>query len=72
MSSAFDFHIGQRLSFGGDLCTIRFVGDVHGTKGAWLGVEWDDPSRGKHDGSVKEIKYFQCMILGSCLCQMHR
>lgn len=68
MGSAFDFHINQRLSFGGDLCTIRFIGDVQGTKGAWLGVEWDDPSRGKHDGSVKGVKYFQCMILASCLC----
>jgi len=71
MSSALDFHVGQRLSFGGDLCTVRFIGIVQSTKGAWLGVEWDDPSRGKHDGSVKGLKYFQCKILELCLYQIY-
>lgn len=63
MSTAPNFYIGKRLSFGGDLCTVRFIGDVQGTNGEWLGVEWDDPSRGKHDGSVTGVKYFQCMTL---------
>jgi len=61
MSAAVKFYNGKRLSFGGDLCTVRFIGEVEGTKGEWLGVEWDDPSRGKHDGSVRGVKYFQCM-----------
>ena len=30
----------------------------------WYGVEWDDATRGKHDGAVekdsKEIRYFTC------------
>lgn len=29
-----------------------------GHKGAWLGVEWDDTQRGKHDGSVNGERYF--------------
>jgi len=54
------FEPGQRLSYGGELCTVRYVGDVAGTSGTWLGVEWDDPSRGKHDGAHKGVRYFAC------------
>lgn len=42
------------------LCTVRYVGHVTGTTGEWLGVEWDDPNRGKHDGTYQEVKYFEC------------
>lgn len=52
--------IGGRLSFGGALCTVRYVGPVESTRGDWLGVEWDEPSRGKHDGCHKGVRYFQC------------
>ena len=53
-------HIGHRLSFNGALCTVRFIGEVKNTKGTWLGVEWDDPARGKHDGTHEGVKYFDC------------
>lgn len=53
--------IGQRRSFDGQLCTIRYVGSVQGTSGDWLGVEWDDPTRGKHPGEHKGVRYFTCM-----------
>ncbi|KAI6351816.1 hypothetical protein MCOR25_009726 [Pyricularia grisea] len=53
--------VGQRLSFDGALCTIRYIGDVAGTSGTWLGVEWDDPSRGKHDGCHKGVRYLVCL-----------
>lgn len=33
-------------------------GQVDGVRGDWVGVEWDDPSRGKHDGTVKDRRYF--------------
>lgn len=55
-----EFYIGRRLSFEGQLCTVRYVGGVEGTKGQWLGVEWDDDSRGKHSGAYNGIKYFNC------------
>ena len=35
-----------------------YEGTVEGTKGSWLGVEWDDPSRGKHDGTHAGTSYF--------------
>ncbi|GME50835.1 hypothetical protein GTA08_BOTSDO05438 [Neofusicoccum parvum] len=54
------FYPGRRLSYNGDLCTVRYVGGVQGTKGEWLGVEWDDPTRGKHDGSHAGVRYFEC------------
>jgi tubulin-specific chaperone E len=41
--------------------TIRYIGDIEGeATGAWAGVEWDDPSRGKHDGSLRGRSYFCC------------
>ncbi|KAM9792236.1 tubulin-specific chaperone E [Neosynchiropus ocellatus] len=36
------------------------MGPVPPTKGVWLGVEWDDPERGKHDGSHEGVHYFTC------------
>ena len=51
---------GQRLLYQGCKATIRFIGEVKGTTGTWLGVEWDDPSRGKHNGSKDGIEYFRC------------
>lgn len=60
-SMAADFSPGQRRSYSGAPCTVRYIGHVHGTKGQWLGVEWDDPQRGKHDGSHNGVKYFDCM-----------
>ncbi|KAK0378579.1 CAP-Gly domain-containing protein [Colletotrichum limetticola] len=35
-------------------------GPVAGTSGSWLGVEWDDTGRGKHDGQHKDVRYFSC------------
>ncbi|KAH7414263.1 tubulin-specific chaperone E [Phaeosphaeria sp. MPI-PUGE-AT-0046c] len=55
------FYIGKRLSYDGRLCTVRYHGEVQGTKGEWLGVEWDDPTRGKHAGEHQGVKYFDCL-----------
>ncbi|KAI1368660.1 Thioesterase/thiol ester dehydrase-isomerase [Xylaria arbuscula] len=52
--------VGDRLSFDGATCTVRYLGEVAGTSGLWLGVEWDDAARGKHDGSHKGVRYFTC------------
>ncbi|KAI9670526.1 MAG: hypothetical protein M1831_005746 [Alyxoria varia] len=56
-----EFYVGQRLSYEGNICTVRYKGPVDGTKGDWLGVEWDDPSRGKHSGNHHGIEYFTCV-----------
>ncbi|KAI1336840.1 Thioesterase/thiol ester dehydrase-isomerase [Xylariaceae sp. FL0016] len=53
--------VGDRLSYDGAICTVRYVGQVSGTTGSWLGVEWDDQGRGKHDGAHKGTRYFSCL-----------
>ncbi|KAG5929458.1 hypothetical protein E4U42_005821 [Claviceps africana] len=53
--------LGQRVSYAGALCTVRYSGPVAGTTGSWLGVEWDDGSRGKHNGSHGGVRYFTCL-----------
>ena len=52
--------VGTRISHSGHRGTIRFVGEVDGTEGVWLGVEWDDPQRGKHNGVKDGKRYFSC------------
>ena len=55
------FYDGQRLSYGGALCTVRYYGRLEFTSGDWLGVEWNDPKRGKHDGQHKGQRIFHCL-----------
>lgn len=55
-----NIEVGHRFSLSNDRGTIRYIGPVADTKGIWLGVEWDDPSRGKHDGVSKDTRYFHC------------
>lgn len=50
--------VGDRVSVNGQYCTIRFKGEVPPTAGDWLGVEWDDLTRGKHDGQHNGVRYF--------------
>uniref|UniRef100_A0A060T686 ARAD1C11946p n=1 Tax=Blastobotrys adeninivorans TaxID=409370 RepID=A0A060T686_BLAAD len=57
---------GQRRSYKGQLCTVRYVGKLPpwGEETA-LGVEWDDPSRGKNDGSLNGVSYFVTKFKGA-------
>ena len=50
--------VGVRIQVNLVFATIRFIGPVDSSKGEWLGVEWDDPTRGKHDGSHNGKRYF--------------
>lgn len=51
----------DRISVGGSRGTVRYAGKVHVWPGSdAYGVEWDDPSRGKNDGSVGSVRYFHC------------
>ncbi len=52
--------MGARVVIAKERATVRYIGSVAGQKGVWAGVEWDDPSRGKHDGTTGGVKYFQC------------
>ncbi|CAI2351267.1 unnamed protein product [Caenorhabditis sp. 36 PRJEB53466] len=52
--------VGQRVRIDSHTATVRYIGEVegYGTQ-RWVGLEWDEASRGKHDGSVKGRRYFQ-------------
>lgn len=52
--------VGRRVVCDGERATVRFVGPVPPTEGLWLGVEWDQPEKGKHDGSHDGVQYFTC------------
>lgn len=53
--------IGARCLVAGKFfATIRYVGPVEGQSGDWVGLEWDDICRGKHDGSHDGRRYFEC------------
>jgi dynactin complex subunit len=53
--------VGTRFTLSGYIGTVRYVGQVDGTSGMWLGVDWDDGSRGKHDGIKDGKRYFSCL-----------
>eukprot|EP01012_Entosiphon_sulcatum_P051665 TRINITY_DN7095_c0_g1_i1.p1 TRINITY_DN7095_c0_g1~~TRINITY_DN7095_c0_g1_i1.p1 ORF type:complete len:545 (+),score=84.13 TRINITY_DN7095_c0_g1_i1:88-1635(+) len=56
--------VGMRvLDTDGHVGTVRFVGlipDSPVPAATWIGVEWDDPTRGKYDGSIYGTRYFSC------------
>ncbi|XP_060708616.1 tubulin-specific chaperone E [Hemiscyllium ocellatum] len=52
--------VGRRIIYRDEYGTVRFVGTVPSAPGIWLGVEWDNPERGKHNGTHEGVQYFQC------------
>lgn len=56
-----DLALGSRIAVRGNhRGTILFIGSVPGHSGDWAGVEWDDGTRGKHDGSIEGRRLFTC------------
>ncbi|XP_065350696.1 tubulin-specific chaperone E [Cloeon dipterum] len=54
-----DSVVGRRVACDGHRGTVRYDGEIEGAgAGRWLGVEWDEPLRGKHDGVHQGRKYF--------------
>ncbi|KDD76463.1 hypothetical protein H632_c216p1 [Helicosporidium sp. ATCC 50920] len=61
MASDSKLRVGDRLVVASAYkCTLRYIGGLHGQEGAWAGVEWDDPGRGKHRGEHEGRSYFDC------------
>jgi hypothetical protein len=61
MAAMFEPHVGARVVVARELATVRYIGPVAQQAGTWIGLEWDDASRGKHDGSTGGVKYFSCV-----------
>ncbi|XP_018566591.1 tubulin-specific chaperone E isoform X2 [Anoplophora glabripennis] len=53
-----DHNVGGRIECCGHFGTIKYIGPVEGHPGVWLGIDWDDIERGKHNGTVNGIHYF--------------
>lgn len=53
--------VGLRVSVGMYFGVVRYIGPILGTESIWVGVEWDDSSRGKHDGIHDGIRYFKAL-----------
>lgn len=51
--------IGDRIDCDGHPGTVCYIGPVVDTNGLWLGIDWDDPARGKHNGTYHDIEYFK-------------
>ncbi|KAF3790190.1 Tubulin-folding cofactor E [Nymphaea thermarum] len=61
LSEESKFEIGQRIHSVSDsrrVGTVMYVGPVDGYSGTWVGVDWDNGD-GKHDGTVKGVRYFR-------------
>ena len=52
--------MGRRVQIDKYKATVRYSGPLEGQEGLWIGLEWDDASRGRHNGSVDGRHYFQC------------
>ena len=52
------FAPGDRVRAGGHAGTVRYCGRLAGREGEWVGVQWDDAGRGRHDGCVDGRRYF--------------
>ncbi|XP_012522074.1 tubulin-specific chaperone E isoform X2 [Monomorium pharaonis] len=53
------YEILSRIECDGYRGTLKYVGPVGNTKGEWLGIDWDDSTRGKHNGTYEGVEYFQ-------------
>lgn len=51
---------GTRISLGGFSGTVKYVGTLDSSPSVWIGIEWDDVSRGKHSGTYKDQQVFRC------------
>ncbi|VDL91177.1 unnamed protein product [Schistocephalus solidus] len=50
--------IGARVMQREQRGTIKYVGTLANSPAVWIGVDWDSPDRGRHNGSYKGVKYF--------------
>ncbi|CDW52685.1 CAP GLY domain containing protein [Trichuris trichiura] len=47
--------LGCRVKYWDARGTVKY----HGAVGKWIGIDWDEVDRGKHDGSHQNVQYFK-------------
>ncbi|KAL5964587.1 Tubulin-specific chaperone E [Taenia solium] len=50
--------IGCRVVKDEQFGTIKYVGPIVNSTVVWLGIDWDSPRSGRHDGTFKGVTYF--------------
>ncbi|KRZ25423.1 Tubulin-specific chaperone E [Trichinella pseudospiralis] len=51
--------IGCRVRHRDARGVVKFCGRIGLLDGEWLGIDWDERSRGKHDGTYQNVRYFE-------------
>lgn len=51
--------VGGRIQCSDFIGTIKYIGTLEGHSSTWLGIDWDDPTRGKHNGNLNGKQYFE-------------
>lgn len=62
MTNFNSINVGTRVGVENKRGVVKFVGclnEVDEGKDVWLGIDWDNPKDGKHNGSLKGKQYFQ-------------
>ncbi len=56
-------YLNRRVELNDYCGTIKYIGSLKHKKEPeaelWLGIEWDDERRGKHNGTIENFKYFE-------------
>lgn len=56
--------VGRRIEYQGDYGIVKYHGPLmhkdesQDPNQVWLGIQWDNPTRGRHNGTVQGIQYF--------------
>ncbi|KAK9876763.1 hypothetical protein WA026_015004 [Henosepilachna vigintioctopunctata] len=54
-----NIRIGDRVECLGHIGTVKYIGPVETHSSNWLGIDWDDQFRGKHNGTINGVQYFE-------------
>lgn len=56
--------VGARIIYKGNVGTVCYIGCLDGYPDAeeWMGIEWDDASRGRHSGNHNGQRYFTTQV----------
>ncbi|GAA5820889.1 hypothetical protein JCM10212_006256 [Sporobolomyces blumeae] len=52
--------LNSRVSTSSGTGTVRYYGQTSFAPGLWVGVALDEVGRGKNDGTVQGVRYFDC------------
>jgi hypothetical protein len=67
-------YINMKVELNGYVGVIRYCGKLKHKEDndIWLGIEWEDSSRGKHNGTIEGVEYFKCENNAGSLIKMSK